>query len=104
MNNKKEFSKKIFNIIITLFIAVIVYSMALMWKTDSTDALAYLIPSVGGLTATCVGFYYWKAKTENMIKLQRENNVSIEELEEMEEEFNEDEELVEYEYEIESEE
>ena len=33
----KEFSKKIFNIVITLFIIVIIYSMALMWKTETTD-------------------------------------------------------------------
>ena len=63
---KKEFSKKIFNIVITLFIIVIFYAMALMWKTENTDALAYLIPSVSGLSVTCCGFYFWKAKVENV--------------------------------------
>ena len=86
--SKKEFSKKIFNIIITLFIIVIFYSMALMWKTNTTDGLMYLIPSVSGLTATTVGFYYWKAKMENMIKLTKGNNISMDEAKEIEYKMN----------------
>lgn len=82
--NKKEFSKKIFNRIFTLFIIIIIYSMALMWKTNSVEGLVYLIPAVSGLTATCVGFYFWKAKMENMIKLSKENKIPMEEVKEME--------------------
>ena len=85
MNNKTEFSKKIFNIIITLFIVVVIYSMALMWKTNMTDGLMYLIPSVTGLTTTCVGFYFWKAKMENMVKLSQNNNMSMSDVKEIEE-------------------
>jgi hypothetical protein len=81
---KKEFSKKIFNIVITLFIIVLFYSMALMWKTNMTDGLMYLIPSVSGLTATCIGFYMWKAKMENMIKLTKENKMTINEVKNIE--------------------
>lgn len=81
---KKEFSKKIFNIVITLFIIVLFYSMALMWKTNMTDGLMYLIPSVSGLTATCIGFYFWKAKMENMIKLSKESEKSLDEIKEVE--------------------
>jgi hypothetical protein len=81
---KKEFSKKIFNIVITLFIIVLFYSMALMWKTNMTDGLMYLIPSVSGLTATCIGFYMWKAKMENMIKLTKENKITINEVKNIE--------------------
>lgn len=81
---KKEFSKKITIAIITIFSIVIVYSMALMWKTESTDGLVYLIPSVTGLVATCLGFYFWKAKFENMIKLSKENNMSMDEAKELE--------------------
>lgn len=84
---KTEFSKKIFNIIITLFIIVLFYSMALMWKTDNTDALAYLIPSVSGLSATCVAFYFNKAKMENKIKLSKEYDMALEEVEEIEEQI-----------------
>ena len=81
---KKEFSKKIFNIVITLFIIVIFYSMALMWKTGTTDGLMYLIPSVGTLASVTIGFYYWKAKMENMVKLGKENNITLDEVKEIE--------------------
>ena len=77
---KKEFSKKIFNIVITLFIIVIFYTMALMWKTNTTDGLMYLIPAVGTLASVTIGFYYWKAKMENIVKLSKENDVSIDEI------------------------
>ena len=81
---KKEFSKKIFNIVITLFIIVLFYSMALMWKIGTTDGLMYLIPSVGTLASVTIGFYYWKAKMENMIKLSKENNIALDEVKEIE--------------------
>ena len=81
---KKEFSKKIFNIVITLFIIVIFYAMALMWKTETTDGLMYLIPAVGTLASVTVGFYYWKAKMENMVKLSKENDIALEEIKEIE--------------------
>ena len=84
MKKKKEFSKKIFNIVITIFIVVVLYSMALMWKTENTDALAYLLPAVGALAATATGFYYNKAKLENRIKLSKEYETSMEEIEDME--------------------
>lgn len=81
---KKEFSKKIFNIVITFYIIVILYSMALMWKTGTTDGLMYLIPSISGLAATTIGFYFWKAKMENMIKLSKEDKVALEEVKNLE--------------------
>ena len=81
---KKEFSKKIFNIVITLFIIVIFYAMALMWKVGTTDGLMYLIPAVGTLASVTVGFYYWKAKMENMVKLSKENDIALEEIKEIE--------------------
>ena len=77
---KKEFSKKIFNIVITLFIIVIFYAMALMWKINTTDGLMYLIPAVGTLASVTIGFYYWKAKMENIVKLSKENDMSIDEI------------------------
>lgn len=81
---KKEFSKKIFNIVITLFIIVLFYSMALMWKVGTTDGLMYLIPAVGTLASVTVGFYFWKSKMENIIKLSRENNMTLDEVKEIE--------------------
>ena len=84
---KLEFSKKIFIIVITILIVVIAYSMALMWKTDNTDGLNVLIPSVFTLANVCIGFYFWKAKMENVIKLSKENNMTIDEVKELEEDI-----------------
>ena len=84
---KMEFSKKIFYIVITLFVIVLGYSMALMWKTGITDGLAYLIPSVGTIAATAIGFYYWKAKAENAIKLSKEYEMSLENFKETTQNF-----------------
>ena len=84
---KMEFSKKIFFIVITLFVIVLAYSMALMWKTGITDGLAYLIPSVGTITATAIGFYYWKARAENTIKLSKMHGMTLEEIRETEQNF-----------------
>ena len=81
---QKECSKKIFNIVITLFIIVIFYAMALMWKVGTTDGLMYLIPAVGTLASVTVGFYYWKAKMENMVKLSKENEMTLDEVKEIE--------------------
>ena len=44
----------------------------------------YLIPSVGTLASVTIGFYFWKAKMENMIKLSKENDKSLEEIKEIE--------------------
>lgn len=68
---KREFSKKII-IFMTVFTVIItIYSLILMWKTNDTSPLAYLIPAVFAEYATATGFYYWKARAENKIKLMR---------------------------------
>lgn len=77
---KMEFSKFAFICTAVLFGLVIVASIALMWKTDTTDALSFLIPSASGLTVTATGFYYQKAKVENIIKISKENNLTINEV------------------------
>lgn len=84
-----EFSKKIFFIVIALFIIVLVYSMALMWKTGTTDGLAYLIPSIGGIAGSTVVFYYNKAKAENLVKLSKKYEATLEEIKEAEQRFEE---------------
>lgn len=74
---KTEFSKKIFYIITTLTIIIILYSMALMWYTQDSSALAYLIPAIFAELTTCTGFYFWKARTENKIKLEKKYKIKI---------------------------
>ena len=89
MDNKKkkrEFSKVVFAIVMFLFTITIAFSMYLMYITMNTDALAYLIPSVSGLAATSVGFYYNKAKAENRLKLAKEYDKTQEEVKEIQDE------------------
>lgn len=73
-----EFSKKIFYIITALTIVVVIYSMALMWYTQDTTALSYLIPAIFGELGVSTGFYYWKARTENKIKLEKKYKIKLE--------------------------
>lgn len=73
MSGKKriEFSKIILVTMITLDIAVIIFSCVMMWRTCDLTPLAYLIPSIGAEVSTGTAFYSWKAKAENKIKLAK---------------------------------
>lgn len=64
-----EFSKKIIIFISVFSVIVAALSIVLMWRTGDLSALAYLIPSVFTELTAATGFYYWKARTENKIKL-----------------------------------
>ena len=68
---KLEFSKILFICVSVLVTIVIAYSMVLMWKTNDTSGLAYLIPAAFAELATATGFYYNKARHENEIKLRK---------------------------------
>ncbi len=82
MKKKFEFSKVIFIYIAIMFSIVIIFTMVLMWVTKDTTAVAYLIPAVGGLMATTVGFYSWKTKAENILKIKQNtvNNIDAEDI------------------------
>lgn len=67
---KLEFSKVIFVGVSALTMAVTVFSCVVIWRTQDTSALAYLIPAVFAEMASATGFYYTKAKAENKIKLK----------------------------------
>lgn len=66
-----EFSKKILLVAGITNLAVIIFACVMMWRTFDTSPLAYLIPSVAAEVATGTGYYYWKAKAENQIKLKQ---------------------------------
>lgn len=67
---KMEFSKKIFIGVTIGVILVVIFSCVMMWRTQDLSPLSYLIPSVFVELATATGFYYDKAKHENMIKIK----------------------------------
>lgn len=72
-----EFSKKIFHFDATIALIVLVFSLAIMWKTENIESLPTLIMAVFGALAAGEAFYYNKAKKENEIKLMRENNIEV---------------------------
>lgn len=72
-----EFSKKIFVGVTIGVIIISVFTMIMTWITKDMSMLAYLIPAVFAEFATATGFYYWKAKNENMVKIGK--NINFEE-------------------------
>ena len=76
---KLEFSKKILYAIAIMTVIIIAFSMLLMWKTGDLSPLAYLIPGIFAELATSTGFYYWKAKNENVIKINNSEEDNLNE-------------------------
>lgn len=68
---KIEFSKLIIALVLlTYFVGVCIgVKISLIDTTQLSALLAY----IGTPTATAIGFYCWKAKAENIIKIKREN-------------------------------
>ena len=65
-----EFSKRIFYMLTVMISIICLYSMALMWHTGDTSGLAYLVTGAFGAFSVGVGFYYDKAKKENLKKYE----------------------------------
>lgn len=66
---KKEFSKTILRTVAIATAVIVAFSFALMWRTGDTSPLAYIIPGIFTELSAATGFYFWKAKAENEIKL-----------------------------------
>lgn len=72
---KVEFSKKIFYMLSIMIVCIVTYSMVLMWHIGDASPLTYLIPAAFGAYSVGIGFYYDKAKKENLSKF----NIAIQE-------------------------
>lgn len=89
---KVEFSKVILTVVAFAAAAIVISSFVIMWRTGDTSPLAYIIPGIFAELSAATGFYFWKAKAENQIKLDAwrkkleldEQNPESEEPEEME--------------------
>lgn len=68
---KTEFSKRILIFAGAVTILVTAFTMYMIWETKDLSPLMYLIPAVFTETASSTGFYYWKAKGENVLKIAR---------------------------------
>ncbi|MCM1218040.1 MAG: hypothetical protein NC548_26440 [Lachnospiraceae bacterium] len=47
-----------------------------VFALEDTSPLTFLIPAAYGLSATSHGFYYWKAKAENLKKFGRTDEIT----------------------------
>lgn len=77
---KMEFSKFVFLCTAILFTLVVIGSFILMWHVGNIDALTCLITSSAAMVTTCLSFYMWKSRTENILKISKEHGLSINEI------------------------
>lgn len=74
-----EFSKKILFFVGAINVIVIIFSIALMWRTMDTSPLCYLIPSVAAEVSISTNAYYSKSRRENILKIMQSNNIPVNE-------------------------
>lgn len=92
---KWSFSKLMFLGIAIVTVLVTIFSCVAMWYFNNIDPLIYLIPSIFTECAVVSGFYSYKAKAENEIKLDTQRKLIsrlITEEEARQDIYNEDEE------------
>ena len=65
---KRESSRVIVMFLAVLAIAVTVSTLVYVFKTDDSTPLIYLVPSVFTALSAGLGFYFWKARAENIYK------------------------------------
>lgn len=71
MKKKKEFSKILWVTALVHAVTLSVFTMVVVFITGDLTPLDSLIPSVFAELAAATGFYYSKAKAENLIKLRK---------------------------------
>lgn len=74
---KIETSKLFIYWLAGLTTAVAIYTMAAAWHTGDLTPIDKLIEMVGGALMVGLGFYYWKARAENRIKLRKKYGAEI---------------------------
>lgn len=90
-NRGPSFSKLLCVVIMALTILVVIFTIILMVITNDLSPLEYLIPSVFVEASVISGFYSYKAKTENKIKLETRRLILEKVLNgEIQEDYNED--------------
>ena len=74
---KRETSKVILFVAFAVAVIVILFTFVMVWRTCDLTPLEYIIGGASAVLTTCVGFYYWKARLENSIKLKRQYGQSV---------------------------
>lgn len=67
-----EFSKKIVVGFLIATTLIITSSFFLMYKTHDISPLNEIIIGLTALGMSIFSFYFWKAKSENLLKIERE--------------------------------
>lgn len=75
VEKKWTFSKLLVLGVCITTILVTIFSCVAMWYFNNIDPLCYLIPAVFAECATVTGFYSYKAKAENEIKLDTQRKL-----------------------------
>lgn len=78
---KMEFSKKILIFCTGATVIIVGLAFLLMWRTGDLSPLSFIITGIFAELASATGFYYWKAKNENMVKINQ-NTIQIKDLNE----------------------
>lgn len=73
--NKKEYSKRICTFSLFLFTVTVIIALICSIAGVLTEVFAYIVPAVGAIAAASVGFYFNKAKAENLSKQKIRNVV-----------------------------
>lgn len=66
-----EFSKAV--LVAVMFLYVVVVAVGIVLSFIDYTQYSTLAMLVGAPTATAIGFYAWKAKAENVVKIKREH-------------------------------
>lgn len=69
---KREFSKVVLGAVMLLYFAGAIYGAVIVWQDCSL--LGELLAYIGAPTAVAIGFYAYKAKCENVVKISRAVN------------------------------
>ena len=77
---KLEFSKLIAILAILMWLIVNFFGMVMMAITRNLSPMVYVIASIDAVMACVCGFYYAKAKSENIIKLKSLYGIDVTEI------------------------
>lgn len=55
----------------------VILTFAAVFILKDISPLAYLIPAVFGLSSVAHGFYFWKAKAENLRKYGQDDKITM---------------------------
>lgn len=67
-----EFSKLVLMAVSAAALIIILFTMIMIVITRDLSPLAYIVPGVISWVDVAIGFYYSKAKAENLLKLKKQ--------------------------------